>query len=176
MVASGFDALIGPKRWGSSGMIAVRVTGPIEIAAVGAPTYFACRRSPRTLEELASHNCIQYRLGAQGPVAKWHFERNGRAREIAAPGRLTVNTLELAVRAALDGLGIALVPEELAAPFLRTGHLMRVLESWSAAVAGLFLFYHGHRQVPSALRAFIDMVRASKPITGRRSLKNPFNS
>jgi DNA-binding transcriptional LysR family regulator len=87
---------------------------------------------------------------------------------------LTVNNPELAVRAALDGIGIAYVPEGLAAPFLRTGQLMRVLESWSAAVEGLFVFYHGHRQVPTALRAFIDVVRAPKSFTGRRSLKSPF--
>jgi DNA-binding transcriptional LysR family regulator len=168
-VASGFDAVIGPKRWVSPDMVAVRVTGPIEVAFVGAPAYFAGRRPPRTPEDLASHSGIQYRLGAKGPIAKWQFERNGKTRQIAVPGRLTVNTLELALRAALDGLGVARIPEELAAPFLRTGQLIRVLESWSAAAAGegLFLLYHGRRQVPIALRAFIDMVRASKSITGR---------
>ena len=59
----------------------------------------------------------------------------------------------------------------MAAPFLRSGQLIRELERWSTAVQGLFLFYHGRRQVPTALRAFIDMVRAPKSITGRRSLK-----
>ena len=162
MVASGFDAMIGPKRWISSDMIAVRVAGPIEIAAVGAPSYFAGRRPPRTPDDLASHSGIHYRLGAKGPIAKWEFERDGKTRRVAVPGRLTVNTIELALRAALDGLGIARVQEEVAAPFLRTGQLIRVLESWLAAVEGLFLFYHGRRQVPTALRAFIDMVRAPK--------------
>ena len=93
---------------------------------------------------------------------------------MSVPGRLTVNTPELAVGAALDGIGIAYIPEAVAAPFLRSGQLIRVLESWSTAVQGLFLFYHGRRQVPTALRAFIEMVRAPKSITGRRSLKNPF--
>lgn len=162
MVASGFDAMIGPKRWVSSDMIAVRVAGPIEIAAVGAPAYFAGQRPPRTPDDLASHSGIHYRLGAKGPIAKWEFERDGKTRRVAVPGRLTVNTIELALHAALDGLGIARVLEEVAAPFLRTGQLIRVLESWSAAVEGLFLFYHGRRQVPTALRAFIDMVRAPK--------------
>jgi len=173
IVASGFDAGIGPKRWVPSDMIAVRVTGPIKIAVVGAPTYFAGRRPPRTPDDLASYSCIQYRLGAKGQLAKWQFERNGKAQQIAVAGRLTVNNPELAVRAALDGIGIAYVPEGLVAPFLRTGQLMRVLESWSAAVEGHHLFYPGHRQVPTALRAFIDMVRAPKSITGRSSLKNP---
>jgi DNA-binding transcriptional LysR family regulator len=132
------------------------------------------RRPPRTPDDLASHNCIQYRLGTKGPLAKWHFEWKGKAREIAVAGRLTLNGADLAVRAALDGIGIAYVPEELAAPFLRTGQLTRALESWSAAIEGLFLFYPGRRQVPTALRAFIDMVRAPESITVGRSLKSPF--
>ena len=176
IVASGFDAAIGSKDWVSSDMIGVRVTGPIKVALVGAPTYFAGRRPPRAPDDLASHDCIQYRVGAKGPLAKWHFQRNGKSRAIATPGRLTVNNTELALRAALDGLGIAYLPEELAAPFLRTGQLMRVLESWPAAVEGLYLFYHGHRQVPTALRAFIDMVRAPKSVTRTRSLKKVFES
>jgi len=90
------------------------------------------------------------------------FWGNENAREIAVTGRLTVNNCELALRAALDGLGIAYLPEGLAAPYLRTGQLMRVLESCVAGVEGHFLFYQGHRQVPTALRAFIDMVRAQR--------------
>jgi DNA-binding transcriptional LysR family regulator len=174
IVASGFDAGIGVKEWVPSDMIAVRVSGPIKIAVVGSPTYFAGRRPPSAPDDLASHSCIQHRLGAKGPLAKWHFERNGKADQIAVAGRLTVNHIDLAVRGALDGAGLAYVPEGLAAPFLRTGQLIRVLEGYSAAVEGLFLFYQGHRQVPTALRAFIDMIRAPKSITGRRSLKNPF--
>jgi DNA-binding transcriptional LysR family regulator len=176
IVASGFDAVIGPKDWVPSDMIGVRVAGRTEIALVGAPSYFAGRRPPRTPDDLTSHSCIQYRLGVKGPFVKWHFERNGKSCQIAVPGRLAVNTPELAVRAALDGLGIAYVPEGVAEPFLRAGQLVRVLESWSTPAHALFLFYHGRRQVPTALRAFIDMVRAPKSIAGRRALKNVFQS
>jgi DNA-binding transcriptional LysR family regulator len=171
LVASGFDAVIGPSRWAVANMIKVRLTGPIEIAVVAAPMYFAGRRPPRMPEDLVAHSGIQYRFGAKGPVAKWDFEQNGKEYHIAVPGRVTVNTLELALRAALDGLGIARVPAELATPFLRTGQLIRVLENWSAAVEGYFLFYHGRRQVPAALRAFIDMVRTPKSGTGARLTK-----
>jgi DNA-binding transcriptional LysR family regulator len=174
IVAAGFDVAIGPKDWVSPELIGTRVTGPIKIAIVGSPAYFAGRRPPRTLDDLASHSCIQYRLGAKGPLAKWNFERDGKPWPISVEGRLTVNTTDLAIRAALDGLGIAYVPEGLAAPYLRTGQLMRLFENCSAVVESLFLFYHGRHQIPAALRAFIDMVRPPKTITDRRSLKNPF--
>jgi len=83
----------------------------------------------------------------------------------------------LSFRAASAQLGVtasAYTSESLAAPFLRTGQLVRVLESFSPTVDAFVLFYPGHRQVPAALRAFIDMIRASASAQGRRSLKNLF--
>ena len=104
---------------------------------------------------------------------KWPFERNGKTRRIEVDGHLMVNIPDLAVRAAVDGLGIAYTIEALAAPFLRTGQLVPVLQSYSPFLETLFLFHPGHRQVPAALRAFIDMIRAPQSAKGRRSPKNP---
>jgi DNA-binding transcriptional LysR family regulator len=105
----------------------------------------------------------------------WPFERNRKSRRISVDGRVMVNDADLAVRAAIDGLGIAYTLESLAQPFLRSGQLVRVLEDWSPSFEGLFLYYPGHRQVPATLRALIDMIRTARgsaPV--RRSLKNPF--
>jgi DNA-binding transcriptional LysR family regulator len=68
IVAKGFDAGIGPKDWAAADMIAVRVTGPMRVAVVGAPTYFARRRPPRTPDDLAHHSCVQYRRAAGSRV------------------------------------------------------------------------------------------------------------
>jgi DNA-binding transcriptional LysR family regulator len=174
IVACSFDAGIGPKDWAAADMIAVRVMGPMKVAVVGAPSYFERRRPPRTFDDLASHSCIQYRFAPNGAVLPWSFERNGGAKRISLAGAVTVNDPYLAVRAAVDGLGIAYTVEALAEPFLRTGQLVRVLERCSPCLEGLFLYYPGHRQVPAALRAFIDMIRAPKSAHGMRSLKNPF--
>jgi len=89
-------------------------------------------------------------------------------------GAVTVNDPYLAIRAAVDGLGIAYTLEALAEPYLRTGQLVRILERSSPCLEGLFLYYPGHRQVPAALRAFIDMLRAPKSAQDVRPLKNPF--
>jgi DNA-binding transcriptional LysR family regulator len=142
-------------------MIAARVTGPMKVAVVGAPTYFARRRPPRAPDDLADHSCVQYRRAA-GSVFEWPFERDGRSRRISLDGRVMVNDTDLAVRAAVDGLGIAYTIEALADPFLRSGQLVRVLEEWSPFSEGQFLYYPGHRQVPVALRALIDMLHAAR--------------
>jgi DNA-binding transcriptional LysR family regulator len=174
IVASGFDAGIGPKDWVSADMIAVRVTGPVKLVVVGAPSYFAIRRPPRTPDDLASHDCIQYRFGANDALVRWPLARSGRTRPMAVAGRLIVNSPDLVLRAAVDGLGLAFTAEGSAAPYLRSGQLVQVLEGRLPTMEGLFLYYHGHRQVPTALRAFIDMIRTPKSASARRSIKSPF--
>src|ERR1700733_15108917 len=91
IVASGFDAAIGPKDWAAADMIAVRVMGPMKVAVVGAPSYFERRRPPRTFDDLASHSCVQYRFAPNGAVLPWSFERNGRAKRMSLSGAVTVN-------------------------------------------------------------------------------------
>ena len=177
IVAKGFDAGIGPRDRMPADMIAVRVMGPMKIAVVGAPTYFAKRRPPRTPDELAGHSCVQYRVAAEGDVLVWPLERNRKSQRISVVGRVMVNDADLAVRAAVDGLGIAYTLEALAEPFLDSGQLVRVLEDWSPSFEGLYLYYPGHRQVPATLRALIDMIRAARgSAPARRPLQNPFTS
>jgi DNA-binding transcriptional LysR family regulator len=175
IVAKGFDAGIGPRDRMAADMIAVRVMGPMKAAVVGAPAYFARRPPPRVPDDLAGHSCVQYRRAADGAVFEWPFERNGKSRRISVNGRVMVNEPDLAVRAAIDGLGITYLTESLVHPFLRSGQLIRVLEDWSPPFEGLFLYYSGKRQVPAALRAFIDMIRAPRGSAPAKSLvNNPF--
>ncbi len=174
IVAKGFDAGIATQDRAATDMIVVRVTGPLKVALVGAPSYFARRHAPRTPDDLARHSCVQYRRGADGAVFEWPFERNGKARKISVEGRVMVGVPDLAVRAAVDGLGIACTVEAYAEPFLRSGQLVRVLEDWSPTVEGLFLYYPGRRQVPAALRALIDLIRTARSNTAKGSLPNPF--
>jgi DNA-binding transcriptional LysR family regulator len=175
IVAKGFDAGIGPRDRAAADLIAVRVMAPMKVAVVASPSYFEGRRRPATPDDLVDHDCVQYRRHADGAVFEWPFERSGKSRKLSVNGRVMVNDPDLAIRAALDGLGISYTIEALADPFLRSGQLVRVLKDWSPSFEGLFLYYPGHRQVPAALRAFIDMIRAnrgSKP--AKSSLKNPF--
>jgi DNA-binding transcriptional LysR family regulator len=174
IVAKGFDAGIGLRDRAAADMIVVRVMGPVKIALVGAPAYFARRPAPRVPDDLVHHVGVQFRR-ASGAVFEWPFERNGKTQTVAVGGRLMVNVPDLAVRAAVDGLGIAFAVEAYVEPFLRSGQLVRVLEDWSPSLDGLFLYYPSHRQVPAALRAFIDMVGAARHSPPAKCLvENPF--
>ena len=157
-------------------MIIVRVMGPMKVAVVGAPSYFTRHQKPRTPDDLVRHSCVEYRRGADGAVYEWAFERGGKSRKISVSGRVMVNDPDLAVRAAVDGLGIAYTITAQAEPFLRSGQLIRVLEDWSPSFEGLFLYYPSHRQVPAALRALIDMIRAAGSSNSAEPLgENPFS-
>jgi DNA-binding transcriptional LysR family regulator len=176
IVAKGFDAGIGPRDRAAADMIIVRLMGPMKLAVVGAPSYFAQHPRPRTPDDLARHSCVEYRRGTDGAVYEWAFERGGKSRKVSVSGRVMVNDVDLAVRAAVDGLGIAYAIEAHAEPFLRSGQLVRVLEDWSPAFGGFFLYYPSHRQVPAALRALIDMIRATgRSNSAERLGENPFS-
>jgi DNA-binding transcriptional LysR family regulator len=72
LVASGFDAGIGPADWAPSDMIGVRVTGPIKMAVVGAPTYFAAAAITRAWRPcLAQLHSIS--SGSKGPTCQMAF-------------------------------------------------------------------------------------------------------
>jgi DNA-binding transcriptional LysR family regulator len=174
IVAKGFDAGVGTQDRAAADMVAVKVMGPLKVAVVAAPSYFARRPRPRIPDDLARHSCVQYRRGVDGAVFEWPFERNRKSQKISVDGQVMVNNPDLAVRAAVDGLGIAYLLEAYSEPFLRSGQLVRVLEDWSPTIEGLFLYYPGRRQVPAALRALIDMIRTARSNPAKSSLPNPF--
>ncbi|WP_248127751.1 LysR substrate-binding domain-containing protein [Brucella pituitosa] len=115
------------------------------------------------------HHCIRFRFES-GAIYRWEFERHGIAETINVAGPLTLTDQALMVEAAIDGIGIAFVPDFLVAGALREGHLQRVLEEWCPAFPGVCLYYPGRRYVPSGLRALIGTIqnerRPANPETG----------
>lgn len=160
VVVEGFDAAITIRDFAAADMVGVKVSDPWKAVVVGAPSYLARRGRPVIPDDLAAHDCIQYRL--DGALFPWPFMHEGTRRRIAVHGPVTVNSSDLALRAAIDGLGLAWINDTVASPFLRSGQLVPMLEDWSPSFEGYFLVYSGRRQVPPALRALIDMLRAHR--------------
>ena len=129
---------------------------------VASPSYLASRGAPTAPDHLRAHECIRHRMPG-GRLYRWEFERHGQAVAIDVPGSLTLDRLDLMAEAAMDSRGIAFIPDGAAAPGLTERRLVAVLEDWCPAIPGLFLYYPGHRHVPPALRAFIDVLREVLP-------------
>jgi DNA-binding transcriptional LysR family regulator len=92
-------------------------------------------------------------------IAPWQFEKKGRQVEVTVEGRPTVNNPELAIRFALDGVGVFYTALGYAAPEIKAGRLVPLLEDWWTSPAAIFLYYSSRRQVPAPLRAFIEFLR-----------------
>jgi len=159
LVAARFDAGIHLGEFLQRDMVAVKVSGEQRAAIVAAPSYFDSRPKPRTPRDLAAHHCIRYRMGAGGPIYRWEFERRGKPVTVSVSGPLIVNDVDLTLRAALDGIGLAFLLEEHAAEYIARGDLVRVLEDWCPPFEGYFLYYPSRRHQPAALQALVDALR-----------------
>src|SRR5213595_3074565 len=107
IVAEQYDAGIRPGELVAKDMIAVRVSPDLRMAVVGAPSYFATHKKPRTPQDLTSHNCINLRLPAHSRLYAWQFEKNGRALNVRVEGQLVFNGTGALLNAALNGFGLA---------------------------------------------------------------------
>jgi DNA-binding transcriptional LysR family regulator len=157
IVAGRFDAGIRAGERLERDMIAVRIGEEIRGVIVAAPDYLARHPRPMRPWDLGAHNCIRYRFPS-GVIPAWQFEKKGRQVEIAVEGRLTINDPELAIRAALNGVGVAYTALGYAEPEIKTGRLVPLLEDWRTRAA-IFLYYTSRRRVPVPLQAFIDFLR-----------------
>ena len=155
----GFDAGI---RFGQSiaaDMVAVPVGPRRRFAVVATAQCLAGRPWPRTPHDLRPLPCIGLRL-PQGGLYRWEFRQGAIALEIDVAGGLVVNDMDVILDAALQGAGLAFLFEEQVLPHLADGRLVRVLEDWCPPVPGFHLYHPSRRQLPFALRAFIDFARS----------------
>ncbi len=162
IVASGFDAGVRLADSIPRDMIAVPFSDPISFVCVASPGYLARFDEPFAPDDLKRHRCIGHRVPS-GKLYRWEFERAGQTAAVEVSGPLTLDDEELMVEAAVKGLGIAYVASPAAAVALAQGRVRRVLTAWTPAAERVAVYYPGHRAVPPALRAFLDVVKAPGP-------------
>jgi len=159
IVAQRYDAGVRNGEQVSKGMIAVRIGPDMRMAVVGTPSYFAKRPPPRKPQDLTDHNCINLRLPTYGGLYAWEFQRGSRELNVRVDGQLVFNGTFQMLNAALDGLGLAYVPEDLVQPHVARGRLRRVLEEWCPPFSGCHLYYPSRRQNSPAFSLLVDALR-----------------
>ncbi|AIY43925.1 Transcriptional regulator [Collimonas arenae] len=160
IVAQGFDAGIRFGETLARDMIALPMGPPLRLIVVCSPLYAARRGLPRHPQDLKQHACIGRRFPS-GALYAWEFAKDGEALAVAVDGPLLLDDDELMLGAALDGIGLSYLYEEQAREWLAQGRLVRALDDWCPPMPGFFLYYPSRRQLPTALRLFIEMLRAS---------------
>jgi DNA-binding transcriptional LysR family regulator len=159
LAAEGFDAGVRLGQFIAADMIAVRLTPPFRLIIVGSPAYLARSGRPKRPDDLRDHACVRHRR-SNGALALWSLNDNGRAVEIAVSGPLIANDFPTMLGAALEGVGLAQVPEPIAAQQVAGGKLARVLDPFAPTAPGVFLYYPNRQQMTPKLRAFVDHVKS----------------
>jgi DNA-binding transcriptional LysR family regulator len=116
---------------------------------------------PKRPEDLISHDLIVFVMSTGASTPVWHLENNGVRAEIATPARLVVNNHVSARDAAVDGLGVGLLPCFQAPPFAEAGRLIEVLPGWTRAPVPVHAVFGSSRYVTPKVRAFIDLASRS---------------
>jgi DNA-binding transcriptional LysR family regulator len=159
LAAKGFDAGIRLGQFIAADMVAVRLTPPFPLAVIGSPQYLRRRERPERLDDLRQHACLRMRH-SNGTIAPWSFVNGNKTVEVIVSGPLIANDFPTLLGAAVAGMGLAQMPQPIAAGLLGTGKLVRVLEPFAAMAPGVFLYYPGRHQMMPKLRAFIDHVKS----------------
>jgi DNA-binding transcriptional LysR family regulator len=167
IAAERFDAGVRLGEQVARDMIAVRIGPDLRMAVVAAPSYFATRPQPKKPQDLTAHNCINMRLPTYGGLFAWEFEKGRRELKVRVDGQLVFNSLRQRMDAALAGLGLAYMPEDVVQPQVERGTLIRVLEDWCAPFPGYHLYYPSRRQTSPALALLVGALRYSGPVRSR---------
>ena len=131
----------------------------MRMAVVGAPSYFAERKPPKTPQDLTAHDCINLRLPTHGGLYAWEFEKGGRALRVRVEGQLVFNGTAPMLDAALAGFGLAYLPEDIVRAHLADGRLIQVLADWCPPYPGYHLYYPSRRQPTPAFALLANALR-----------------
>lgn len=156
IVAQRYDAGVRLGEQVAKDMIAARIGPDMRMAVVGAPSYFEKRPAPKKPQDLTEHNCVNLRMPTYGGLYAWEFEKGKRELKVRVDGQLVFNTIRQRLDAALAGLGLAYMTEDVAQPHIAQGTLIRVLEDWCPPFSGYHLYYPSRRQHSPAFALLVD--------------------
>ncbi len=156
LVAEGFDLAVRIANLRDSSLVA-RKLATDRLVVVGSPSYLARAGTPRSVADLAQHNCLRY--AQVSGSAEWGFRGFERVRQVVE-GNLVVSDGTVLREAAAAGLGLAVLPAFMVAAELASRRLVPVLEELPRREIGIFAVYPHRRNVPAKVRAFVDFLVA----------------
>ena len=156
LVAEGYDLAIRVGALPDSSLMAKKL-GESAMTLIAAPRYLERRGWPATVDALAEHDLLHYSNLSSGNVWKLRGA-HGEEKQLRATGRLTFNNGDALLRAAEDGLGVALSPAFISAEALRAGQVVESRPDARPAAVGVWAVYPSGRFLQPKLRVFIDFL------------------
>ncbi|MDH0748711.1 LysR family transcriptional regulator [Pseudomonas sp. GD03842] len=158
LIGQGFDAAIGGGFDLPQGVVA-RKLAPAHRVLVASPAWVSGHARIQQPEDLRTCDGILIRSPQTGRVRHWPLTHRHQAQApLQLTARMTLSDSEAACRAAVQGLGVALVSMPFALPYLRSGALLRVLPDWYVEDGHICIYYSGHNMLPGKTRAFVDFI------------------
>ena len=168
-----FDAGIRAGHRVERDMKIVRVLDDFPLLVVAAPEYLGRHSAPSTPDDLHRHNCVKYRLPGDNSIQQWTLNKDRQRVEVAVEGSLIANDLDFLLEAALDGVGLAYLPQPIVEPYLADGRMVRVLPDWGHTLPGIFLYHPSRRQTPLPLQVFIGFIKNWRKKTSAGTRRTP---
>lgn len=161
IVEDGFDAGIRVGESIEQDMVAVRIGPDWRLVAVASPGYLARHPRPSHPQDLLAHTCINRRQATSGGLYAWEFAKEGKDLRVRVEGQLTMTDDTAMIEAAIQGLGIAFVPEDMVLAHCASGLLELLLDDWSPRFSGYHIYFPSQRQNLPAFRLVVDTLRYS---------------
>jgi DNA-binding transcriptional LysR family regulator len=153
IVGEGFDLALRIAYPSDSSFVSRPIT-TIPRYLVASPDYIARRGKPNSPEDLLQHDCLHYSVISERE--EWSFGGSIREESILVKGSYCANNGDVLAEAAIQGLGITLLPDFIIDEALAEGRLVRVLEDWERAPLTLSVLYPSRRHVPAKTRLLIE--------------------
>ena len=122
------------------------------------PAYFRRHGKPKTLDDLAQHNCLSFNLQG-GQQSGWLFRHGGKSVSLRVAGNLDCNDGDLLHRWALEGLGIAWRSTWEIARELERKELVTALDQYALPSYDIYAVYPQQTHVPARVKFFIDFLK-----------------
>lgn len=158
-------------RMEDSRVIAKKVI-PMQMMLCASPGYVAERGLPTSVDEIANHRCVNFRL-ASGRVFEWEFKSGGQLRKLSPNASLTFNDADLVLQSVLDGHGLAQMAAYQVCDHLRAGRLVSCLPQYAPDDRGHFMCFLSRQHLPARIRVFIDYVTEHIRAMDLQILDNP---
>lgn len=151
-LAHGFDIALQTKQIPDSSVIVKKVAA-LRFMVCASPAYLAAHGEPTNLTELKAHNCL-----IQMNEPAWHFGSGRRIKTVKVTTNFGANSFRVLHHSAVNGLGIALLPERIAEASLKSGHLVQILGEFPVPDRPLFAVFAPGERAPRKIREFVDFL------------------
>ncbi|MCE0495605.1 LysR family transcriptional regulator [Vibrio salinus] len=164
IIPDGYDVGITLGENIKQDMIAYPLGDELRMVVAATPTYLAKFGTPITPDDLASHQCINWKYMSEKIIYRWEFFQNERWRSVSVNGPLITTNIDLAIQAALQHIGIVLWTEDKLERYFSDGTLVPLLRKYCKNFPGWYLYYPQQHSNSGAIKTFIQFMHNAFPV------------